>query len=642
MKGTAAMKTKMRRAVFIGASAMAVAATCMAAKTPAARPAPAALPEARLAEIAAALPELPRADGAPARDRAKWAPLAATKEGQAAIRNAEKIGAEPVPDTPDELYLEFSRNGNRSNYQKCFFRRKANFAWLYVGECLERRGRFIPKIVEYMDAFCAMKSWTLPAHDGKLTCFNGTPHVDLSSSELSRELAYCPSWLGDAIPAMTRENVFSEIDRRTFQPHLAHARGERRVREHWWFHGGNNWNSVCNCCVARAALAIVPDRRLRAEFVLYAEGSVPFALAGYTDDGYCSEGMGYWNYGYGHHIMMGLSLRAATGGKVDLFANPKTKPAMEYAYGCQPQGGRSPHFADGGGNPSPVLLALGRQIWPDLVSTAALKSPAFGFDTAQFSLRAFGQEPAPCEPTRDVLPMRTWFPDAQVLISRRPDPRGKLAWSVAFKGGHNAELHNHNDVGSYTVMMDGVEMCGDPGGEVYTRRTFSKDRYVSKMLNSYGHPVPVVGGRLQKGGRAAAAKLLATRFTDAVDSITIDCTAAYDVPSLKSLVRTMTFNRKKGRVTIEDKAAFSEPTAFEVPVVTYRDYTRRGDSLHFTFKKPAGFRTMALDVSASAPVSFKMEEVENPGKPSPKRMAFSFDEPVLEAVLTATFTASAK
>ena len=218
MKGTAAMKTKMRRAVFIGASAMAVAATCMAAKTPAARPAPAALPEARLAEIAAALPELPRADGAPARDRAKWAPLAATKEGQAAIRNAEKIGAEPVPDTPDELYLEFSRNGNRSNYQKCFFRRKANFAWLYVGECLERRGRFIPKIVEYMDAFCAMKSWTLPAHDGKLTCFNGTPHVDLSSSELSRELAYCLSWRGDAIPAMTRENVFSEISRGSATP----------------------------------------------------------------------------------------------------------------------------------------------------------------------------------------------------------------------------------------------------------------------------------------------------------------------------------------------------------------------------------------------------------------------------------------
>ena len=67
----------------------------------------------RLAEIEAALPEFPRADGAPASDRAKWEPLAATKEGQAAIRNAEKINGDPVQDTPDNLYLEFSQNGNR-------------------------------------------------------------------------------------------------------------------------------------------------------------------------------------------------------------------------------------------------------------------------------------------------------------------------------------------------------------------------------------------------------------------------------------------------------------------------------------------------------------------------------------------------
>ena len=594
--------------------------------------------EARLAEIAAALPETPRADGAPASDRAKWDPLAATREGQVAVRNAAKTSGAPVPDTPDDLYLEFSRNGNRTNYQKLYFRRKANFTWLYVGECLERRGRFIPKIAEYMDAFCAMKSWTLPAHDTSLTCFNGKPHVDLCSAELSRELAFCLSWLGDALPAATREKVCAEIDRRTFRPHLAYARGEDKELRHWWFHGGNNWNSVCNSCVVRAALAIVPDRRLRAEFVLHAEGSVPYALAGYTDDGYCSEGMGYWNYGYGHHLTMGLSLRAATGGKVDLFANPKTKTVMEYAYGFQLQDGKSPHFADGGGNPSPSLLALGRQVWPDLVSTAALKCPAFGFDTSHSSLRAFGQEPPPCAPTMDALPPRTWFPNAQVLISRKLQAGG-LEWSVAIKGGHNAELHNHNDVGTYTVMMDGVEMCGDPGGEVYTRRTFSRDRYVSKMLNSYAHPVPVVGGRLQRGGRAAAARVLRVDFSDAKDEIALDCTAAYDVPALKSLVRTMTFDRERNEVTIDDRASFSEPTAFEVPVITYRDWEKAKGGMSFMFRKPSGRRTMSVDVSASAPVAFSDEEVENPGRPSPRRLLFSLAEPALEGRITTVFKA---
>ena len=602
----------------------------------------AAVPKAAsIDEIASALPEKPSADGAPASDRAKWAPLAASREGKKIIAEAEKIAAEPVPGTPNYLYKEFSKNGNRSNYEKRHFKRKKNFLLLYVGECLERKGRFIPKIVEYLEAYCAMRSWSLPVHDGELECFNGKPHVDLSSADTSRELAFCISWLGDAIPEETRKKVYSEIERRTFRPYLDHARGVRKIGRHWWFHGGNNWNSVCNSCVVRAALAIIPDRRLRAEFVMHAAGSVPYAIAGYTPDGYCSEGMGYWNYGYGHHLRMGLSIRAATGGKVDLFTDPKMKKVMEYAYGFQLQNGKSPFFADGGGCPQPVALALGRQVWPDLVSTAALESPVFGMDSSYFSLRAFGQEPKPCAPTMDVLPPRTWFPNAQVLISRLGDSARKIDFGIALKGGHNAELHNHNDVGTYTIMLDGVEMCGDPGGEVYTRRTFSKDRYVSKMLNSYGHPVPVVGGRLQRTGRKAAAKVLKTSFTEGVDTIVLDCTAAYDVPELKSLVRTLVFDRRKGTATITDKVSFAKPTAFEVPVITYRDYDKAAGGMRFTFKKPAGKRTMKRDVKASAPIVFKEDAIDNPGRPSPKRLAFSFAKPVTEASITMMFALQA-
>ena len=67
----------------------------------------AALPEARLAEIEASLPETPRADGAPAADRSKWEPLAATKEGRSAIVAAEKLLPEPVPLLPTPSVLLF-------------------------------------------------------------------------------------------------------------------------------------------------------------------------------------------------------------------------------------------------------------------------------------------------------------------------------------------------------------------------------------------------------------------------------------------------------------------------------------------------------------------------------------------------------
>ncbi len=604
-----------------------------------------ALDNARIDEIAAWLPEAPAATGARIGDRAAWDRLAALPSAPSHITAAEKALAAPIPDLPDDLYLEFSQNGNRTHYQVPYFKRLSDLSALLLGECLENKGRFIPGIVARIDAICAERSWTMPAHDGSLSCFNGTPHIDLGSSHRTLTLALAYDWLGDRLSAETRKKIMDECDRRTFQPYLATCRKQldRKssvARRHWWYEGGNNWNSVCNSCVVRAALAMVADRRLRAEFVAAAEHTVPYAMKGYTDDGYCSEGMGYWNYGYGHHLTLGLAVRAATGGKVDLFSAPKHRAVMMYPYGYQLMDWQSPHFADGGGNPSAVLLALQRQVFPDIVCRRAANQDLLAGELSVISLRAFGQDPGPAYTGGfDTLPVRTWFPDAQVLISRGVWPERTMRLSIAIKGGHNAELHNHNDVGSYMIMLDGAEMGGDPGGEVYTRRTFSKERYVSKVLNSYGHPVPVVGGQLQKGGRTAAAKVVGTDFTDAKDEVVLDCTAAYAVPALKSLVRTMTFDRANATITITDAVAFSEPTAFEVPVITYREYTKDEASAHFTFRKPhkGSARTLKMDVQASAPVTFRDEKIENPGRPDVTRLGFTFEQPVTNATFTLVY-----
>ena len=602
-----------------------------------------ALDSARIDEIAQWLPEKPAATGARIGDRAAWDRLAALPSASNHIAAAEKALAEPIPDLPDDLYLEFSRNGNRTHYQEPYFKRLNGLSTLLLGECLENKGRFLPGIVARVKAIAAERSWTMPAHDGSLTCFNGTPHIDLGSSHRTVTFAFVYDWLRDVLPQDVKDLIRAECDRRTFQPYLATAREPNRKKvphRHWWYEGGNNWNSVCNSCVVRAALAMVDDRRLRAEFVAAAEHTVPYALKGYTDDGYCSEGMGYWNYGYGHHLTLGLAVRAATGGKVDLFSDPKNRAVMMYPYGYQMMDWQSPHFADGGGNPSATLLALQRQVFPDIVCRRAAEQDLLAGDLTVISLRAFGQDPGPAYTGGfDTLPIRTWFPDAQVLISRGVWPERTMRLSIAIKGGHNAELHNHNDVGSYAIMLDGAEMGGDPGGEVYTRRTFSKDRYVSKVLNSYGHPVPVVGGKLQKGGRSAAAKVLRTEFTDGKDLVELDCTAAYDVPALKSLVRTMTFDRVNAAITITDRVAFSEPTAFEVPVITYREWTANDDFSVFSFKKqPKTYRRLKMEVKSSAPVSFTKELIENPGRASPQRLAFAFKEPVTEATFTTVYS----
>lgn len=47
-----------------------------------------------------------------------------------------------------------------------------------------------------------------------------------------------------------------------------------------------------------AALALLQDKEERAYFVAAAEKYYVYGMKGYSDDGYCSEGVGYYNYGF--------------------------------------------------------------------------------------------------------------------------------------------------------------------------------------------------------------------------------------------------------------------------------------------------------------------------------------------------------
>jgi len=329
-------------------------------------------------------------------------------------------------------------------------------------------------------------------------------------------------------------------------------------------------------------------------------------------------------------------VRAVTGGRLDLFAGDKLRRIAAYAKGYQIQPGRSPWFADGGGAPSHDVWALIRQVYPEAVPADTPAPALLKGGHATIGLRAFGQEPPPPAPAAESLPIRTYFQDAQVLITRSGGASNDVPFGAAVKGGHNAEHHNHNDVGSYAVVLDGVEMLGDPGGEVYTRRTFSRERYVSPMLNSYGHPVPVVAGQRQTTGRQSAARVLDAAFTDAQDRLELDLAAAYRVPALTALVRTFTHDRTVRAITVSDEVRFSTPQTFSVPIITYRDVTRKDDTALYLHDKQ---RCVEVKIAAEGG-AWRLEEerLENPGKASPRRLAVTFDAPVTSARVRVTLS----
>ncbi len=78
--------------------------------------------------------------------------------------------------------------------------------------------------------------------------------------------------------------------------------------------------------------------------------------------------------------------------------------------------------------------------------------------------------------------------------------------TVAAKGGHNDESHNHNDVGEFVVYCDGKPLLIDAGVETYSRKTFSPQRYEIWTMQSAYHNLPTIDGVQQAPGAAFAAR----------------------------------------------------------------------------------------------------------------------------------------
>ena len=596
---------------------------------------------ARVAEIASWLSGAPQGIGRPVSDRNAWERLAALPEAAGIIRGAANIIDKEPPELPDELYLDYNKTGSRASYMRPYETRAWRLRTLMIAECLENKGRFLPPLERDILAMCGERSWVMPAHDSSLGNFNGTRiSIDLGSSARAWLLATADWWLGERLSPAVRERLRAEAMRRVVGPYFAAVRANN-IGPNWWMRCLNNWNAVCSANVIGAALALVESREERAEALAAMEISIPYYIAGFTDDGYCSEGMGYWNYGFGHFMKLGLAVRGATGGRLDIFqgaASAKLQRIAAYAQGYQIQAGNSPWFADGGGEPNAEVWAMMRQVWPGIVPPGAPEVPLLHGGHTLLGLRAFGQEPPDgAQKTADArLPLRTFFNDAQVLVTRSADASAP-PFGAAIKGGHNAENHNHNDIGSYAVVLDGVEMLGDPGGEIYTSRTFSARRYESAMLNSRGHPVPVVAGQLQSGeGREFSARVISHSFTDELDVLELDLAAAYRVPGLTKLLRAYAHDRAARAISITDEAAFSAPQPFSVPLVTYREIERKDAA---TLLLGDGARRVELRIETEGG-AWRLDEelIENPGKPSPRRLAITFEQPVQSARVRLTIT----
>ena len=140
-----------------------------------------------------------------------------------ADRAAELLASHPA-ECPDEMYLDFTRNGNRTRYQARCGQRIENLEALVSLERAERKGRFVAKIAEYLKAYAGTRSWVLPAHDWDLKVFEGREmYADLGAVRICLAVAEALSVCGDRLDSATADLMRAEMRRRVFDPCLKSA-----------------------------------------------------------------------------------------------------------------------------------------------------------------------------------------------------------------------------------------------------------------------------------------------------------------------------------------------------------------------------------------------------------------------------------
>ena len=602
--------------------------------------APAELDQARIKDIADMLDEKPAGFGRPITDRSAWEKLAKSDSFKSVISEAERLLREPIPEQPDDLFLDFSRTGNRSRWQRVAGRRRGRISTLVLAECMENKGRFLPAFEEIVRAICSEKTWVMPAHDRNLTNFKGTSvDIDLGSSMLAWSLGTADYLLDDKLSTDIRRLIRENLEERIFTPYTDMAKGKRS--KNWWMTTTNNWNAVCLGGVTGSAMAVIESPQRRAFFIAAAEEYSKNFLKGFTNDGYCSEGLGYWNYGFGYYIMLSETIYQSTKGKVDLLRDPKLKQVASFGSNIEILNGVYPAFADCSVRAKPsshIMYFVSRRFgfglrgWEqiDTVSTGSL------YHSMMYSFPNSASRTAPAQTFSKGPGIRSWFENAGVLICR-PSTGSSCRLAVALKGGHNAEHHNHNDVGSFIVVLGDKPLLLDPGGEVYTARTFSSRRYESNVLNSYGHPVPIVTGKLQRTGSRARGRVVSKTFTDNTDTLVLDISSAYNVPELEKLERKFVYSRLvAGSLYVTDEVEFSKPCEFGTALITFSNWKQTSPSTLMVYDSEEALRVEIKVSGADFEIQPETIEEDVSARKKPTRLGINLKKAVTNAVVSLT------
>ena len=430
-------------------------------------------------------------------------------------------------------------------------------------------------------AFAEASTWCWAPHDrftasrGELVPDPDQPFLDLGAAEIASLFAWADRALGPhldrRVPGL-RRRLRREVDRRVLAPY-------ERIRDwHWIGADGsaNNWNPWIVSAVVTSALLLCDDDGRRARLVRLAVRDLDHYLVALPDDGGIDEGIAYWFAGACRVLEVLDQLADAGGAGLDARDLPLLAPLLRYPQRMHFGADHYVNVGDaparlGGGRPWQVVFRWGERLGqPETAAHAVAAARDAGGIAATGGLgrslsaladgrwcRAVAGAPAAAEAGAEApwLAGACWLPRLQVLVARESagSPSGL---ALAAKAGHNGEHHNHLDVGSYWVAVDGRPLVVDVGRPVYTARTFGPDRYAAWPFQSAWHNVPEPGGGQVPGARHGA-RDVTVRLDEAGAALHAEVSGAYPRGLVARWERELRLERAAGgepaQVVVEDR-----------------------------------------------------------------------------------------
>ncbi len=517
----------------------------------------------------------------------------------------------PMPELTDELYGDFHKTGRGLPFSMPYFERRRRLARAAVCAlfAFEENGGgaanpWMASLADKLAAIVGEEAWAIPAHVHEPSGKDSLA-IDIFAAETANlageVLNLFASDLPDDLVAATRRRLRHGIFENFLDRHDTFR----------WIHGSHNWNAVCHHGIVGAALGAGEEPRLLAQLVRRAAENLPFFLKGFPVDGGCTEGPGYWEYGFGSFSILNDQLETATAGRLSLFENDDHIHAIaRYGPAVSLSRGRLVNFADcrprGMLRPF-VLQYLGERLGDELCREQGrenyLEQSRIPLDLGaqrcdlSYLLRLFRYCPRDLTDLPPPKDRTTFFPALGLMVVKATSPGGRRI-EFAVKGGHNGEHHNHNDCGSYLLNIDGHPFAYEIGGSEYTRDYLRDRRYEFIATRTRGHSLPVINGYEQPPGREFAADIISAENKGTL-SLELDLTRCYPPDAgCRSLIRIVTLNTNEGWLEIEDRFSLSRRESLECGLITEAKIVRDGEP-----RLVNGDRTVRLDLCGNLVVN---------------------------------------